>query len=141
MNSLWWASEGINSVLKSVWAPDRQDSDPVTSELRSCSTEKSLLKRPLFLHKESDDISIFVSETSFLNILKRMVQRLEGFCVRGPRREQIFYRIYSFQTKIQCFHAWHWIFCKDVIYMVLLRFWHLFHKNCLNTFYFSAKSG
>lgn len=44
-------------------------------------------KRPLFLHKrESNDISILVSKSSFLHILKRMVRRLEGFRIRTQER-------------------------------------------------------
>ena len=54
----------------------------------------------------------------------------------GPRREQIFYRIYAFQTEVPCFQGGYRIFCNNVIYMVLLLFWHLFQSNCLNTLFF-----
>lgn len=49
--------------------------------------------------KESNDTNIFVSESSFLNILKGMVQRPEEFCIRVPWKEWIFHRIYAFKKK------------------------------------------
>lgn len=55
-------------------------------------TQKSCCwKRSLFLHKkESNDTNMWVSNSSFLNILKRMIQSPEGFYARGPYRELIF---------------------------------------------------
>lgn len=37
--------------------------------------------------KESKDISILVPKSSFLNILKRMIQCLEGFHIGDPREK------------------------------------------------------
>lgn len=61
-------------------------------------------------------INIFVSESSFLHILKKLIQCLKGSCIRVMWRKQIFYRICAFQTRIQCFHGGHRIFCNCDFY-------------------------
>lgn len=134
--------------LSQSWLKLKIDTTPRLSQLHNYTyyTGKLLLRggSPFLNKKESNDTNIFVSKSSFLNILKGMVQCPEGFCIRVPWREWIFHRIYAFQTtttKIQCFHGGHRIFCNNVIYMALLLFWHLFQRNCLDTFYFSVKRG
>lgn len=75
----------------------------LTSQIYSFYTGKLLLRggSPFLNKKENNDTNIFVSESSFLNILKGMVQCPEGFYIRVPWREWIFHRMYAFQTNKQ----------------------------------------